>query len=193
MLKRNSRSLYLGRMFSGVPVVRLRFRRKVQTGWERQHFDTWSTLQQLSIKNLTASLYLTSDVSVLKVACFVTCLSVTASLFSGGFVLPSCHILCLSRSRKSTEKPRHVHVLLQLILFWQQLVYFGFPFSGSSAVNFLSVGMKVRTFKNNAFTPDTNWIMVQFGPRPPLFCRANVWLFGSDSGLTPVILVLIKL
>lgn len=141
-LKRNSRSLYLGRMFSGVPVVRLRFRRKVQTGWERQHFDTWSTLQQLSIKNLTASLYLTSDVSVLKVACFVACLSVIASLFSGGFVLPSCQILCLSCSRKSTEKSRHVHVLLRLILFWQQLVYFCFPFSGSSAVNFLSIGMK---------------------------------------------------
>lgn len=31
-LKRNSRSLYLGRMFSGVPVVRLRFRRRIQTG-----------------------------------------------------------------------------------------------------------------------------------------------------------------
>lgn len=35
-LKRNSRSLYLGRMFSGVPVVRLRFRRKIQTGWESE-------------------------------------------------------------------------------------------------------------------------------------------------------------
>lgn len=31
-IKRNSRSLYLGRMFSGIPVVRLRFRRRVQTG-----------------------------------------------------------------------------------------------------------------------------------------------------------------
>ncbi|XP_051560876.1 growth arrest-specific protein 6-like isoform X1 [Myxocyprinus asiaticus] len=32
-MRRNSRSLYLGRMFSGIPVVRLRFRRRVQTGW----------------------------------------------------------------------------------------------------------------------------------------------------------------
>lgn len=31
-LKKNSRSLYLGRMFSGVPMVRLRFRRKIPTG-----------------------------------------------------------------------------------------------------------------------------------------------------------------
>lgn len=37
-LKRNSRSLYLGRMFSGVPVVRLRFRRKIQTGFSAE-FD----------------------------------------------------------------------------------------------------------------------------------------------------------
>ncbi|XP_030636570.1 growth arrest-specific protein 6 [Chanos chanos] len=37
-LKRNSRSLYLGRMFSGIPVVRLRFRRKVQTGFTAE-FD----------------------------------------------------------------------------------------------------------------------------------------------------------
>ncbi|XP_028972428.1 growth arrest-specific protein 6 isoform X2 [Esox lucius] len=37
-MKRNSRSLYLGRMFSGVPVVRLRFRRKVQTGFSAE-FD----------------------------------------------------------------------------------------------------------------------------------------------------------
>ncbi len=39
-LKRNSRSLYLGRMFSGVPVVRLRFRRRIQTGWEGSAFST---------------------------------------------------------------------------------------------------------------------------------------------------------
>lgn len=32
-MKRNVRSLFLGRMFSGVPVVKLRFRRLVQTGW----------------------------------------------------------------------------------------------------------------------------------------------------------------
>ena len=32
MMSRNPRSLYLGRMFSGVPVVRLRFRRRVPTG-----------------------------------------------------------------------------------------------------------------------------------------------------------------
>uniref|UniRef100_A0A8C6TSN7 Growth arrest-specific 6 n=1 Tax=Neogobius melanostomus TaxID=47308 RepID=A0A8C6TSN7_9GOBI len=38
MLKRNSRSLYLGRMFSAVPVVRLRFRRKFQTGFSAE-FD----------------------------------------------------------------------------------------------------------------------------------------------------------
>ncbi|KAJ8003417.1 hypothetical protein DPEC_G00148100 [Dallia pectoralis] len=37
-IKRNSRSLYLGRMFSGVPVVRLRFRRKVHTGFSAE-FD----------------------------------------------------------------------------------------------------------------------------------------------------------
>ncbi|KAJ8255708.1 hypothetical protein COCON_G00195720 [Conger conger] len=37
-MKRNSRSLYLGRMFSGVPVVRLRFRRRVQTGFTAE-FD----------------------------------------------------------------------------------------------------------------------------------------------------------
>ncbi|XP_035249963.1 growth arrest-specific protein 6 [Anguilla anguilla] len=37
-VKRNSHSLYLGRMFSGVPVVRLRFRRKVQTGFTAE-FD----------------------------------------------------------------------------------------------------------------------------------------------------------
>uniref|UniRef100_A0A8C4EAK7 Growth arrest-specific protein 6 n=1 Tax=Dicentrarchus labrax TaxID=13489 RepID=A0A8C4EAK7_DICLA len=37
-LKRNSRSLYLGRMFSGVPVVRLRFRRRIQTGFSAE-FD----------------------------------------------------------------------------------------------------------------------------------------------------------
>uniref|UniRef100_A0A673ALI5 Growth arrest-specific 6 n=1 Tax=Sphaeramia orbicularis TaxID=375764 RepID=A0A673ALI5_9TELE len=37
-LKRNSRSLYLGRMFSGVPVVRLRFRRKIHTGFSAE-FD----------------------------------------------------------------------------------------------------------------------------------------------------------
>uniref|UniRef100_A0AAZ3SHT8 Growth arrest-specific 6 n=1 Tax=Oncorhynchus tshawytscha TaxID=74940 RepID=A0AAZ3SHT8_ONCTS len=37
-MKRNSRSLYLGRMFSGVPVVRLRFRRRVQTGFSAE-FD----------------------------------------------------------------------------------------------------------------------------------------------------------
>ncbi|KAF3832781.1 hypothetical protein F7725_026446 [Dissostichus mawsoni] len=36
--KRNSRSLYLGRMFSGVPVVRLRFRRRIQTGFSAE-FD----------------------------------------------------------------------------------------------------------------------------------------------------------
>ncbi|XP_067260847.1 growth arrest-specific protein 6 [Chanodichthys erythropterus] len=37
-IKRNSRSLYLGRMFSGIPVVRLRFRRRVQTGFTAE-FD----------------------------------------------------------------------------------------------------------------------------------------------------------
>uniref|UniRef100_A0A8C5N4Q9 Growth arrest-specific protein 6 n=1 Tax=Gouania willdenowi TaxID=441366 RepID=A0A8C5N4Q9_GOUWI len=37
-LRRNSRSLYLGRMFSGVPVVRLRFRRRIQTGFSAE-FD----------------------------------------------------------------------------------------------------------------------------------------------------------
>lgn len=37
-VKRNSRSLYLGRMFSGIPVVRLRFRRRVQTGFTAE-FD----------------------------------------------------------------------------------------------------------------------------------------------------------
>ncbi|KAG7467015.1 hypothetical protein MATL_G00148880 [Megalops atlanticus] len=37
-MRRNSRSLYLGRMFSGMPVVRLRFRRKVQTGFTAE-FD----------------------------------------------------------------------------------------------------------------------------------------------------------
>ncbi|XP_062383392.1 growth arrest-specific protein 6 [Sardina pilchardus] len=37
-LKRNARSLYLGRMFSGSPVVRLRFRRRVQTGFTAE-FD----------------------------------------------------------------------------------------------------------------------------------------------------------
>uniref|UniRef100_A0A3Q3JRX3 Growth arrest-specific 6 n=1 Tax=Monopterus albus TaxID=43700 RepID=A0A3Q3JRX3_MONAL len=37
-LKRNSRSLYLGRMFSGVPVVRLRFRRRIHTGFSAE-FD----------------------------------------------------------------------------------------------------------------------------------------------------------
>ncbi|KAI1899687.1 hypothetical protein AGOR_G00064340 [Albula goreensis] len=37
-MRRNSRSLYLGRMFSGVPVVRLRFRRRVQTGFTAE-FD----------------------------------------------------------------------------------------------------------------------------------------------------------
>lgn len=41
-LKRNCRSLYLGRMFSGVPVVRLRFRRRIQTGWE-SYFWTLNT------------------------------------------------------------------------------------------------------------------------------------------------------
>uniref|UniRef100_A0A8C7YTM1 Vitamin K-dependent protein S n=1 Tax=Oryzias sinensis TaxID=183150 RepID=A0A8C7YTM1_9TELE len=35
---RNPRSLYLGRMFSGVPVVRLRFRRRVHTGFSAE-FD----------------------------------------------------------------------------------------------------------------------------------------------------------
>lgn len=37
-MSRNSRSLYLGRMFSGVPVVRLRFRRRVPTGFSAE-FD----------------------------------------------------------------------------------------------------------------------------------------------------------
>ncbi|KAL4636271.1 growth arrest-specific protein 6 isoform X1 [Arapaima gigas] len=37
-LKRNSRSLYLGRMFSGVPVIRLRFRRRVNIGFTAE-FD----------------------------------------------------------------------------------------------------------------------------------------------------------
>ncbi|CAF99750.1 unnamed protein product, partial [Tetraodon nigroviridis] len=37
-LKKNSRSLYLGRMFSGVPMVRLRFRRKIPTGFSAE-FD----------------------------------------------------------------------------------------------------------------------------------------------------------
>uniref|UniRef100_A0A7N6BE54 Growth arrest-specific 6 n=1 Tax=Anabas testudineus TaxID=64144 RepID=A0A7N6BE54_ANATE len=37
-LKRNSRSLYLGRMFSGVPVIRLRFRRRIHTGFSAE-FD----------------------------------------------------------------------------------------------------------------------------------------------------------
>ncbi|KAK2817881.1 hypothetical protein Q7C36_021814 [Tachysurus vachellii] len=37
-MKRNARSLYLGRMFSGVPVVKLRFRRLVQTGFTAE-FD----------------------------------------------------------------------------------------------------------------------------------------------------------
>ncbi|KAM6980113.1 growth arrest-specific protein 6 [Aplochiton taeniatus] len=37
-LKRNSNSLYLGRMFSGVPVVRLRFRRRIPTGFSAE-FD----------------------------------------------------------------------------------------------------------------------------------------------------------
>uniref|UniRef100_A0A8C1X190 Protein S n=1 Tax=Cyprinus carpio TaxID=7962 RepID=A0A8C1X190_CYPCA len=37
-MRRNSRSLYLGRMFSGIPVVRLRFRRRVQTGFTAE-FD----------------------------------------------------------------------------------------------------------------------------------------------------------
>lgn len=37
-LKRNPRSLYLGRMFSAVPVVRLRFRRRVHTGFSAE-FD----------------------------------------------------------------------------------------------------------------------------------------------------------
>ncbi|XP_062302780.1 growth arrest-specific protein 6 isoform X1 [Osmerus eperlanus] len=38
MMSRNPRSLYLGRMFSGVPVVRLRFRRRVPTGFSAE-FD----------------------------------------------------------------------------------------------------------------------------------------------------------
>ncbi|XP_017557353.1 growth arrest-specific protein 6 [Pygocentrus nattereri] len=37
-MKRNSRSLYLGRMFSGIPVVKLRFRRRVHTGFTAE-FD----------------------------------------------------------------------------------------------------------------------------------------------------------
>ncbi|KAL1021714.1 hypothetical protein UPYG_G00017080 [Umbra pygmaea] len=37
-MKRNFRSLYLGRMFSGIPVVKLRFRRKIQTGFSAE-FD----------------------------------------------------------------------------------------------------------------------------------------------------------
>ncbi|XP_056595084.1 growth arrest-specific protein 6 [Triplophysa dalaica] len=37
-MRRNSRSLYLGRMFSGIPVVRLRFRRRVHTGFTAE-FD----------------------------------------------------------------------------------------------------------------------------------------------------------
>ncbi|XP_077568621.1 growth arrest-specific protein 6 [Stigmatopora nigra] len=37
-LKRNSRSLYLGRMFSGLPVMRLRFRRRINTGFSSE-FD----------------------------------------------------------------------------------------------------------------------------------------------------------
>uniref|UniRef100_A0A8C9R680 Growth arrest-specific 6 n=1 Tax=Scleropages formosus TaxID=113540 RepID=A0A8C9R680_SCLFO len=37
-MKRSSRSLYLGRMFSGVPVIRLRFRRRVHTGFTAE-FD----------------------------------------------------------------------------------------------------------------------------------------------------------
>ncbi|XP_044000115.1 growth arrest-specific protein 6 [Gambusia affinis] len=37
-LRRNPRSLYLGRMFSAVPVVRLRFRRRVHTGFSAE-FD----------------------------------------------------------------------------------------------------------------------------------------------------------
>lgn len=37
-MNRNARSLYLGRMFSGVPVVKLRFRRLVQTGFTAE-FD----------------------------------------------------------------------------------------------------------------------------------------------------------
>ncbi|KAI5090143.1 growth arrest-specific protein 6 precursor, partial [Silurus meridionalis] len=37
-MKKNARSLYLGRMFSGVPVVKLRFRRLVQTGFTAE-FD----------------------------------------------------------------------------------------------------------------------------------------------------------
>uniref|UniRef100_A0AAY4CFL6 Growth arrest-specific protein 6 n=1 Tax=Denticeps clupeoides TaxID=299321 RepID=A0AAY4CFL6_9TELE len=37
-LRRNPRSLYLGRMFSGIPVVRLRFRRRIPTGFSAE-FD----------------------------------------------------------------------------------------------------------------------------------------------------------
>ncbi|TRY92739.1 hypothetical protein DNTS_024826 [Danionella cerebrum] len=37
-LRRNPRSLFLGRMFSGIPVVRLRFRRRVHTGFTAE-FD----------------------------------------------------------------------------------------------------------------------------------------------------------
>ncbi|KAG7482366.1 growth arrest-specific protein 6 [Solea senegalensis] len=37
-LRKNPHSLYLGRMFSGVPVVRLRFRRRIQTGFSAE-FD----------------------------------------------------------------------------------------------------------------------------------------------------------
>ncbi|XP_037103624.1 growth arrest-specific protein 6 [Syngnathus acus] len=37
-LKRNSRSLYLGRMFNGLPVMRLRFRRRINTGFSAE-FD----------------------------------------------------------------------------------------------------------------------------------------------------------
>ncbi|XP_016422177.1 growth arrest-specific protein 6-like [Sinocyclocheilus rhinocerous] len=56
-MRRNSRSLYLGRMFSGIPVVRLRFRRRVQTGTVNPRLDgcmkdwRWLTGEDTSIQD----------------------------------------------------------------------------------------------------------------------------------------------
>lgn len=75
-LKRNSRSLYLGRMFSGVPVVRLRFRRRIQTGWE-------SHLQQLSpTKNSHIHLVRVRERGMKSVSSFLSNISVWKCFFN---------------------------------------------------------------------------------------------------------------
>lgn len=63
------------------------------------------------------------NISVFTVVCFVVCWSVLL-MFLGGVVFPSCCILSLSSSQKTTEKSQHIHCILVTVTLLQLALLF---------------------------------------------------------------------